>query len=428
MGLAVVQHEQGRRLDRPAAIDRRPAPAEVPHAGFGRADLEVAGEGLADVHVAGPVHHQPHRPVLPVLHQQHQGPEEVGVPQVPPGDQHPPAEGVRGPVFGSVRPVGPGPVELRPAPAGAAGGRVGVVGGRGGHPRHPTDAPHPRPPPEFPRTPRPPAAPSPGLTETARSERPGQNGRVRTAGSERPGQNGPVRTAGSERPEPPARPVRRPAAGVAVIDRPAPGAAMAAEQPPQQPAAPAAAARRAAPGAAHRDAVGRTVAAMDVLAPGIGEIIGGSQREERLDVLDARMTDIGVEREAYDWYRRPPPLRHRPPRRLRPGLRADRHVRDGDGERPRCDPVPPRAGERGVLNVHATRHDREGVLSPKAMSGANHAPTSRSAIALPHGRASLRRPRCGDELRSDLHPLRVVVRLRRLADVARARHEHLDRD
>ena len=33
----------------------------------------------------------------------------------------------------------------------------------------------------------------------------------------------------------------------------------------------------------------RTVAAMDVLAPGIGEIIGGSQREERLDVLDARM-------------------------------------------------------------------------------------------------------------------------------------------
>ena len=36
---------------------------------------------------------------------------------------------------------------------------------------------------------------------------------------------------------------------------------------------------------------GRTVAAMDVLAPGIGEIIGGSQREERLDVLDARMSE-----------------------------------------------------------------------------------------------------------------------------------------
>ena len=48
---------------------------------------------------------------------------------------------------------------------------------------------------------------------------------------------------------------------------------------------------------------GRTVAAMDVLAPGIGEIIGGSQREERLDVLDARMADAGLDREHYGWYR-----------------------------------------------------------------------------------------------------------------------------
>ncbi|MEM7809621.1 MAG: asparagine--tRNA ligase [Planctomycetota bacterium] len=48
---------------------------------------------------------------------------------------------------------------------------------------------------------------------------------------------------------------------------------------------------------------GKTVAAMDVLAPGIGEIIGGSQREERLDVLDTRMAEIGIEREAYEWYR-----------------------------------------------------------------------------------------------------------------------------
>ena len=47
----------------------------------------------------------------------------------------------------------------------------------------------------------------------------------------------------------------------------------------------------------------RTVAAMDVLAPGIGEIIGGSQREERLDVLDARMTAAGLDREHYGWYR-----------------------------------------------------------------------------------------------------------------------------
>ena len=47
----------------------------------------------------------------------------------------------------------------------------------------------------------------------------------------------------------------------------------------------------------------RTVAAMDVLAPGIGEIIGGSQREERLDVLDARIEDMGLEKEEYWWYR-----------------------------------------------------------------------------------------------------------------------------
>ena len=48
---------------------------------------------------------------------------------------------------------------------------------------------------------------------------------------------------------------------------------------------------------------GRTVAAMDVLAPGIGEIIGGSQREERLDVLDARLAETGLDREHYGWYR-----------------------------------------------------------------------------------------------------------------------------
>jgi asparaginyl-tRNA synthetase len=47
----------------------------------------------------------------------------------------------------------------------------------------------------------------------------------------------------------------------------------------------------------------RTVAAMDVLAPGIGEIIGGSQREERLDVLDARIEEMGLEKDIYWWYR-----------------------------------------------------------------------------------------------------------------------------
>jgi asparaginyl-tRNA synthetase len=48
---------------------------------------------------------------------------------------------------------------------------------------------------------------------------------------------------------------------------------------------------------------GKTVAAMDVLAPGIGEIIGGSQREERLSVLDARMRKMNLVPEHYGWYR-----------------------------------------------------------------------------------------------------------------------------
>ena len=43
-------------------------------------------------------------------------------------------------------------------------------------------------------------------------------------------------------------------------------------------------------------------AAMDVLVPGIGEIIGGSQREERLDVLCSRIDELGFSKEAYWWY------------------------------------------------------------------------------------------------------------------------------
>ncbi|MFC4654503.1 MULTISPECIES: asparagine--tRNA ligase [Rheinheimera] len=48
---------------------------------------------------------------------------------------------------------------------------------------------------------------------------------------------------------------------------------------------------------------GKTVAAMDVLAPGIGEIIGGSQREERLDQFDKRLDEMGLHKEDYSWYR-----------------------------------------------------------------------------------------------------------------------------
>ncbi|MGI6657361.1 MAG: asparagine--tRNA ligase [Desulfobulbus sp.] len=50
------------------------------------------------------------------------------------------------------------------------------------------------------------------------------------------------------------------------------------------------------------DEGGRTVAAMDILVAGIGELVGGSQREERFDVLSARMAAAGLDMEEYDWY------------------------------------------------------------------------------------------------------------------------------
>jgi asparaginyl-tRNA synthetase len=50
------------------------------------------------------------------------------------------------------------------------------------------------------------------------------------------------------------------------------------------------------------DEGGKTVSAMDVLVPGVGELIGGSQREERLDVLLERIKDAKLEVELYDWY------------------------------------------------------------------------------------------------------------------------------
>lgn len=47
---------------------------------------------------------------------------------------------------------------------------------------------------------------------------------------------------------------------------------------------------------------GKTVAAADMLVPAVGELIGGSQREERIDVLLARMDELGLRREDYEWY------------------------------------------------------------------------------------------------------------------------------
>ena len=87
---------------------------------------------------------------------------------------------------------------------------------------------------------------------------------------------------------------------------------------------------------------------LDVLAPGIGEIIGGSQREERLDVLDARMTERGVDKEHYVWYR---DLRRYGIVRTRASTSASsaRLLRHGPCERARRDAVPEDAGECEVL-------------------------------------------------------------------------------
>ncbi|MBL0129251.1 MAG: asparagine--tRNA ligase [Flavobacteriales bacterium] len=60
--------------------------------------------------------------------------------------------------------------------------------------------------------------------------------------------------------------------------------------------------RTNAPGDLGYSEKGKTVAAMDVLFPGIGEIIGGSQREERLDVLEARMKEMGLDTDELWWY------------------------------------------------------------------------------------------------------------------------------
>ena len=98
---------------------------------------------------------------------------------------------------------------------------------------------------------------------------------------------------------------------------------------------------------------GKTVRAMDVLVPRVGEIIGGSQREERLDVLEQRMREQKLEPGRLLVVSRPAPLRHGAARRLRPGAGADDAVRHRHGQHPRRDPVPAHAGQCGILNSPA---------------------------------------------------------------------------
>ena len=82
------------------------------------------------------------------------------------------------------------------------------------------------------------------------------------------------------------------------------------------------------------NADGKTVAAADMLVPGIGELIGGSQREENYDKLVARMDELGMDKTNVRVVPEPAQVRRRGARRLRPGLRADDHVPHGHSEHP----------------------------------------------------------------------------------------------
>ena len=94
---------------------------------------------------------------------------------------------------------------------------------------------------------------------------------------------------------------------------------------------------------------GRTVRAMDVLVPKVGEIIGGSQREHRLDVIEMRMKEQGLDPESYWWYldlRRYGTVPH-----SGFGLGVERLLLfiNRHGQHPRRDPLPPHAGQPGLL-------------------------------------------------------------------------------
>ena len=117
---------------------------------------------------------------------------------------------------------------------------------------------------------------------------------------------------------------------------------------------------------------GKTVRAMDVLVPQIGEIIGGSQREERYDVLVDRMQARGMRAEDYAWYLELRKYGTAPHSGF--GLGFERLVlfATGDGEHPRrVIPLPAHAGARGVLG--------QGGLGAEA-ADAGHAEGAAAAV------------------------------------------------
>ena len=100
---------------------------------------------------------------------------------------------------------------------------------------------------------------------------------------------------------------------------------------------------------------GKTVAACDLLVPGVGEIIGGSQREERYDVLKASIEETGMTEEDYWWYMDLRKVRRRETLRLRPWIRTDHHVHHWHEQHPRRAAVPENAEDCRVLACSTLR-------------------------------------------------------------------------
>ena len=102
----------------------------------------------------------------------------------------------------------------------------------------------------------------------------------------------------------------------------------------------------------------KTVAAMDVLAPGIGEIIGGAQREERLDVLDRRIAEMNLDQEDYWWYRDLEEVRNGSPCRIRPGTGANAGLRHRHGQCPGSHSLSQNTSKRQLLGSRSAQFDK----------------------------------------------------------------------
>jgi asparaginyl-tRNA synthetase len=88
---------------------------------------------------------------------------------------------------------------------------------------------------------------------------------------------------------------------------------------------------------------------MDVLAPGIGEIIDGSQREERVEILDRNMAERGIDREHYAWYRDLRRYGTVPHAGFGLGFERTLAYVTGLSQRPRRHPLPANPRQRTVL-------------------------------------------------------------------------------